>query len=164
MRALVLLVLAASVALIDVSLRPWIPLIHAFSFIAAVPVVLLGQQPSGWAYIWCTIITVFLADSFLGAPLGIRPSLMLAALIVVQPWVRTFRQQRGLLPLAAIGIVLVIAERLGVILGHRPWAWGAWWASATFTWVAPIVWVIAVAYLASRGLRRNDILHATTPI
>ncbi|MDP3771478.1 MAG: hypothetical protein Q8R16_04210 [bacterium] len=164
MHTLFLCILALVIALLDASVRPWIPGIHTFPLIATVSVILLATQLGRSAYIWCTIVTIFLADMLLGSPLGARPALILAALVAVQPLVRIVRQQRGFLALAAIGITVATAERFGVMLDQHPAAVAAWWMSAALAWLAAVAWITVVAYCSLRFSRRSATLHVTTPI
>jgi len=164
MHAFILLVLAVAAAGIDVSIHPWLSVIGGSVVIVAIVSVVAAVRLSGYAYVWFTIATTMLVDIFLGTPLGARSALFLAALVLVQPFIRTFRQQRGFLPLAIIGIVLTTVEHLRVMVGHPAGGWMEWWAPSLYAWASSAAWVTAVSYFASRLLRPRVPLHATTPI
>lgn len=163
MRILGLILLATAVATIDSSVRPWLPLMYGPSLVAVLATIMVTYAAYRHAYMWASMTAALLTDVLLGTPFAVRALVLLAAFVVVQPFVRTFRQQHELRSLLAIGVTITAADRLGVALGHPPETWAAWGEGAVLVWASATVWMVAVLLLLC-VLRRRTILHATTPI
>ena len=164
MRILSLGAIAVAIAYIEASVLPWLPFMQGLSLVAVFATVMVMRDTSGYAYLWTALVVALLVDVLLGAPLAVRSVLLLAAFVLVQPFVRTFRLQHGLRSLLAIGITLTVADRLGIMLGHRPETWTARGGAEVLVWASAIAWTVVIILLMSRGLRRRTILHAVTPI
>lgn len=157
--------IAAVIAIIDASMRPWLPLAHSISLIAILAtVIVMTDHAHGYADVWASLVAALLTDVLLGAPLAVRSTVLLAAFVVVRPFVRTFRQQHGLRSLLAIGIILTAADRLGVVLGHRSETWAVLGGTEMLVWASALAWTVIIILLLSRTLRRRTLVHAVTSV
>lgn len=154
MRVVLVGLLVILTTFVEASVFPWMPLLTHVRLIGVVTAVLIVVRPQTYEYLWFAIAATLLSDMIVGAPVGARAALFLAAFLALQPLIRSFRVDPRVPVMVTVGVVLAFVDHLGVALTTRtfpatfPWAamLAAWWWAAGAN--------IVVGYLAFRIARR----------
>ncbi|MDO8599024.1 MAG: hypothetical protein Q7S02_02860 [bacterium] len=154
MRAVLVGLLVILTTSVESSVLPWIPLLSHVRLVGVVTAVLIAVRPQTYEYLWFAIAATLLSDMIVGAPIGARAVLFLAAFLALQPLIRSFRVDPRVLVIVAVGVVLAFVDHLGVALATRTFPAAFQWAAMLAEWWWAAVANIVVGYLAFRIARR----------
>ena len=159
MRVFLLACAVVAAALLEASVLPWIPFLASVGVIGIAATVLAVARPQTHEYLGFATSATLLADALVGAPVGARTALVLAAAIILQPIIRSFRVDPRASLVVVVGVVLALADRADAILSLRVFPVAVSWGAMLATWWWAAAANVAVGYVAFRIIRERTDGH-----